>query len=411
MMNRVLKLTVLLFAATIFVGCNNNTDTDPTTFDRTIIVYMVADNNLLSDAVSNINTLESLYSEQCGAKILIFYNSTSETKILEVVNDNTYNIASTVLYTYDYDTTDPNNPATLSDAIDRCRSFSKTDKYALILWSHASGWLPEGMSPAKTSRASVEFYEGDNSVIIGDSSSDVNSLQKTFGITYSFDDEMEIYDLQKALPSDIKFEYIVADACYMGAIEVAYQLKDNCTYFCGSAAEVLAEGFAYSKTFDYLASGDIVGAANQYYEYFNAQSGSSKSATIAVIESSKMSAVATEMKKLAAIDTHLQALQQVGRYLGKSDDYTELMWDAADMAEQSWGESVASGFVSALEDAVVYKAATSMLFSGDYYGDIVVDTFCGLSIYIPRLLEPETLEIYKNNYSWAIDTELYLLAK
>lgn len=410
-MNRVKKIALLFFAAIVFVGCNNNiTDSEPT-FDHTVIIYIVADNNLISDAVSNINTLESLYSEQCGAKVLIFYNSTSETQILEVVSDNSYNIASTVLYTYDYDTTDPNDPATLSDAIDRCRSFSKTDKYALILWSHASGWLPEGMSPAKTSSASVEFYEGDNSLIIGDSSSDVNSLQKTFGVTYSFDGEMEIYDLQEALPTDIKFEYIVADACYMGAIEIAYELKNNCTYFCGSAAEVLAEGFAYSKTFDYLVSGDVVGAAKQYYEYYNSLSGSSQSATIAVVESSKMSAVAAEMKKLVAIDTQLQALQQYGRYLGRSYDYTDLMWDAADMAEQSWGESVASEFVSALEDAVVYKAATSMLFSGDYYGEIAVNTFCGLSIYIPTLSEPETLEIYKSNYSWAKDSELYLLAK
>lgn len=403
------KFAILLLSLIALTGCKKSCS-NPSTLeaDHTVIIYIVADNNLNSYAVNNINDLEEAYSAECGGRILVFYNSVSESKIIEIVNDNTASIASTTLYTY---TNSPNplEAATLSEVIDRCRSLSVTDKYSLVLWSHATGWLPEGMSPAKTAQSTQSVSEFN--IIELTSESEITPQQRTFGSTYSFDGEMEVYELQQALPTDLVFEYIMVDACHMGSIEVAYELKDNCKYYCASAAEVLAEGFPYYDVFDNLISGDIARAAQKYYDQYNALSGSSRTATISVVESSKLSAVAAQLKKLTAYDTQLTATQQFGRYLGKNYNYTDLMWDTQEMVELSWGASSAESFVSALNDAVVYKAATPILFEGDYYGQIEVNTFCGLSIYIPTLSEPETLEIYKNNYSWAKDTELYLLAK
>lgn len=390
------KLFALMCAALTSVGCSlDNPSDDPNTetVSNTVIVYMIADNNLSSYAKSNINDMEAAFNEELGAKVLIFYNQSGGTsQLLDVVKDETTTIASTVLKTYE-DGLNPCLPATLSQVIEDCRTISPTETYSMIFWSHATGWLPYGMSPA--------YIEAQTTV---------DSPDYTFGSSNTYSGEaLEIYELAAALPDDLVFEYIYFDACHMGSIEVAYELKDRTKYFMGSAAEILAAGFPYSAAMDDILTNNVVGMAEKFYEYYFAQSGSYQSATISVTQTDKLEAVAAELKSLASCGANPTASQQYGRYLRTTSDYRNLMWDIEDMATRTYGDD-ADAFLAALDEAVIYKAATPYLFMGDGNGTIVVAVFGGLSIYIPQLDEPVTLDIYTNNYQWAKDTEFYLQA-
>ncbi len=389
------KFFALLCAALTSVGCSlDNPSDDPSyeTLSNTVIVYMIADNNLSSYAKSNINDMEAAFNEEIGTRVLIFYNQSGGTsQLIEVVKDETTTIASTVLKTYE-DGTNPCLPETLSQVIEDCRTISPTDTYSMIFWSHATGWLPYGMSPA--------YVEAQNAV---------DSPDYTFGSSNTYSEVFEIYDLAAALPDDLVFEYIYFDACHMGSIEVAYELKDKTKYFMGSAAEILAAGFPYSAAMDDILTNNVVGMAEKFYESYYTLSGVYQSATISVTQTDKLEAVAAELKSLASCGANPVATQEFGRYLGTTSDYRDLMWDTEDMATQTYGDD-ADDFLAALDEAVIYKAATPYLFMGDGNGTILVKTFSGLSIYIPKLDEPVTLEIYTDNYQWAKDTEFYLQA-
>ncbi len=386
------KLLIYTITTLTLLGCSDP-EPDPVQLpiDHTVIVYMAADNNLSGNAFKNINMLERAFSDMLGARILVYYDQVNgKNQILEIARDDDfYEITSPIIAEYP----DDHNPmlaATLTEVIADCRELSPTQRYSLVLWSHATGWLPQGMHPATAPEQSS------------------GGVDRTFGNIYTYSDQMEIYDLAKALPSDIQFEYIYFDACHMGSIEVAYELKDKAKYFIASAAEVLANGYPYDEGIEALMRANVSGIAENFYNHYKGQTSEVlQSATISVTDLSKLKVVGAELKKLqSAVAQQPRAEQQFGRKLG-SYDYRNLMWDFEDMVIRTYGEANSEALLSALHDAVIYEAATPILFKGDVYGEIDVDTHCGLTVYIPRLTQPQTLKIYTENYQWAKDTQFY----
>lgn len=384
-------------------GGQGNIDDPPAPVDdeRTIIVYMVANNNLSAYAISNINAMESAFSDQYGGRLLLFYNDMQgNCRLYDIVHDeDSKTVASEVIKEYPYKT-NPCLPETLADVVADCRAYSDTPSYSMIFWSHGTGWLPQGMTPAKV----IERENPD------DSNVSQSAPQYTFGASNSFYEQLEIYDLADALPTDIVFDYIHFDACLMAGVELAYELRDNAKYVMASSAEILAEGFPYQTGLRYILTGDVKGMAKCFYDYYNAKSGVYRSATISVVDCAKLPAVAAEMRELVELGGSITTSQQFGRNLGRNANFTNLFWDLGEMAELTWGEQ-ADDFLALLDDAVVYKATTPMLFEGDYYGEVVVNSFSGLTVYRPRLSQPLTLDIYRENYAWARDTQLELLAE
>ncbi len=373
-------------AVVLMVSCHP----DPTevTFENTVIVYLSADNNLSGYARDNINKMEQAYDPTLGGKLLVFYNRTSGvSEILEISHDESSTIESKVLYTYPTGT-NPNDGATLSDVINRCRELSKTPSYSLVLWSHGSGWLPYGMHPAKS-----PAYDDESQRAFGG------------GNSSGFKD-MEIYEMAAALPTDLTFEYIYFDACHMASIELCYEMRHRTKYIIGSVAETLAEGYPYHTGLRSLITADAQGIAQNFFNFYDTRTSFMRSAAISVIDASKLDELALQISKMPTTNT-LTAMQQFGRRLGYSSDYRNLMWDMEDMAERTWGATVAAPLLNAIDDAVVYKATTPILFEGDSYGEIVMTKHSGLSIYIPKLSQPETLAIYKDNYAWATDSKFY----
>ena len=109
-----------------------------------------------------------------------------------------------------------------------------SDKYGLIVGSHASSWL----SSIFTSRA----FGQDGS---------------------STDNTMLIPDMAEALKSvGQKFEFILFDACFMGTTEVAYTFRDVANYQISSVMEVPAYGFPY----DLLMQDLYEGTASSYQQ-------------------------------------------------------------------------------------------------------------------------------------------------
>lgn len=79
-------------------------------------------------------------------------------------------------------------------------------EYGLILWSHGTGWLPEGVFDT--------LKHGNRSKF------------RSFG--FDSGKEMKITELAENLP--VKFEFIIFDACLMSNIETLYELRNAANY-------------------------------------------------------------------------------------------------------------------------------------------------------------------------------------
>ena len=179
-----------------------------------------------------------------------------------------------------------------------------SDSYGMVYSSHATGWLPCG-------------YYAKSDVAIGWSEAPGNRENSPLGVDLSewsdgipvkaigeetriesgsrVSNDMDIIDFAASIP--MKLDYLIFDACLMGGIEVAYQLR-NVTRFVGfSQAEVGAEGFCYDTMAGRLLCEQKVAGplavCRDYFESCASQSSSVyRSATVSYVDCSRLDALA-----------------------------------------------------------------------------------------------------------------------
>jgi hypothetical protein len=241
------KYIICFIASVLFIASCSDIDEELTsqTVSRTLIVYMAADNDLAADAFADLEEMKQGFSET-GANLIVFIDPKDENPYLLEIHPK----EETFIQSYsELNSADPN---TLKAIIEAIINKYPAEEYGLILWSHGTSWMPAG-----------------------------NSL-RSFGKDNG--NEINIPDLAKALP--IRFNFILMDACLMGAVEVAYELKDKTDYFIASSTETIYTGFPYDKIIPELLKPQInfKAVAQHYFEYYNAMRGAYRSATISVVD-------------------------------------------------------------------------------------------------------------------------------
>jgi hypothetical protein len=121
--------------------------------------------------------------------------------------------------------------------------------YGAILSSHATGYLPEGYydNPRK--------YEGTGRGGSISTSAPLHSFGQEYYSAGTKTQEMELKDLAAAIP--YKLDYLVFDACLMGTVEVAWALRDVCSYLAFSPCEIPAVGFDFRQIAEHLLKPEV----------------------------------------------------------------------------------------------------------------------------------------------------------
>ncbi|MDR2010339.1 MAG: hypothetical protein LBQ22_07645 [Bacteroidales bacterium] len=261
-------LAVLLFITVFLSSCSR--DDGPEFIQpvaHTVLVYMVADNNLYKYATKNIEDMSAAWSKSHKGKMIIFLDPPeSDSPRLIEINSNYVDINSNAVKYYEnLNSLDRNSMRNIIN--DVIRMFPAR-RYTLILWSHATGWLPEGTALSYTKNLqAVEL--------------------KSFGKDGV--EEMDIADLSDAVPDNV-FNTIIFDACFMGGIEVLCEFVDKAAYIIASPTEILAQGFPYQKITPLLFSDTDEPAllGETFFEHYNSQEGAYKSATVGVVKTSEL---------------------------------------------------------------------------------------------------------------------------
>ncbi len=311
----------------------------------------------------------------------------------------------------------PNTGENIAKVLNCIRDKYNADSYGLLLSSHGSGWVPPGYlaNPDNFENLSSDIWSSAkvtnrekrraNAPVPYIPTEDDGPVMKSIGSTWTDATKKNVYEtdiieLAEAIP--FKMEYIIFDACYMGGIEVAYELKDKCRWMCASQTEILGDGMDYSLLLERLLKSDApdLGAAClDFYSLYEQQSGIYKSATISMIDCSRLDALAAVCRsvfrshEVTYDSSDKAALQQFFRnsYSAKHKwfyDFRSVMVaagaDETELADIDW----------ALGQCVNFKAATEQ-----FMNDFKIKTFSGLSMYLPYP-ERDYLNNYYKTLSW-----------
>ena len=308
---------------------------------------------------------------------------------------------------------------TLAEVLRYVKIHFPAKSYGMIFSSHASGWLPPGYysSPEEEYSNTIAWNAprrrpaayGSGPVPYSWPEWDEGPAVKSVGQEQIGSDSYELTLREFAEAFPMHFDYILIDACLMGGAEVAYTFKDICDQVGFSQAEVLAEGFNYKTLTSHLLAPetpDPVSVCSDYFEYYNARSGSFRSATISVIRTDGMDRLAAVCKTLFAkyaaemAAVNPKSIQNFGRNVGGYDH--GWYFDLKDILAKSGAtEEDLATLQEALDGCVVYKAATPVLL-----GSIPINAFSGLTMHLPAFGTPYLNEYYRDNVSWNDATEL-----
>jgi hypothetical protein len=285
--------------------------------------------------------------------------------------------------------------------------------YGMVFTSHATGWLPSGYytDPSKFDGSSTIWSSRRRPASQTEYPPiDPFPAVKTLGQDNNPGDplEMELDDFVNALPFHL--DYLLLDACLSGCVEVAYQLRGKADIVGFSQTEVLANGFDYLTIASRLLQNtpDPVRVCFDYFDYYDkylernpGASSENRSATISVVDTRKMDALAEICKtlfekyrdKISSLSgSKVQGYFRFSRHFFY--DLKDVLVKAGITAEEQ------AALDDALSQCVIYKAAT------DYFLSIKINTACGFSMYLPSMGSSYLDNFYKTRIAWNKDTEL-----
>ena len=132
------KYLLILVCSCLFVACHRHHDDpvdDPA--ERTVLVYMAAENNLTSWATSDLNEMKTGSRSLDKRQNLIVYVDQADTippYIARIKN-------GVLVDSVSMDESITADPAVLEKILNYTRKNYPADSYGLVLWGHASGWL------------------------------------------------------------------------------------------------------------------------------------------------------------------------------------------------------------------------------------------------------------------------------
>ncbi|MBO4761355.1 MAG: hypothetical protein J5520_06350 [Bacteroidales bacterium] len=396
------------------VSCHIKDDVVNIEMEHVAILYSAGFNNLSQDLNTNIRELTKGYvpSKKSSKALVVAVKSTEGSYALQtspyiiwiyrqngkVVMDTIQALPrGTVM-------AEAETMRTILGSIDK-RFHAKS--YGMIYSSHGTGWLPAGYynNPSLYENGGGSSFSGRHSgrrprLVIPYVEPEqepglpgVKSLGQEVTGSGATSTEMEIMDLAPAIP--MKLDYLLIDACLMGGVETAYALRNTVGLIGFSPAEILQYGFDYTTMGEHLLKGspDAWAVCDDYFKRYDNMSGSSRSATISLINCSSMEELAATCRSLfAKYDMHDVDYTNVQGYYRKNKRY---FFDLYDMVREAGAtESELAKLQAALDKCVIYKNATP-----SFLGEFDIDTYSGLSSYLPAA-GTAFLDSYYKEFEW-----------
>ncbi|MGL5785939.1 MAG: clostripain-related cysteine peptidase [Bacteroidales bacterium] len=372
----------LLSGVFLFSSCQKDENIEPYLINnRTVLVYILGNNSLSYNANTDLSELvAAARNNPLKGTLLCFFDDNQPGATLYKIDQKGKSVIKE--YPAGYKTA---TPEAIKEAMNIAKSEYPAPGYGLVLWSHGSGWLPSNAySFMRTKFRSLNYP------LVKNASED----SKAFGQDGS--DWLELGEIKSSL-NDHELDFLIFDACYMGEIEVFYELKDKTDFIIGSPAEILSDGFPYEKVTPlfFEKSPAIKDIASTYFEHYNSKTGWMRSATITAVNTRYLGLLAEAVKSIYSVRySELQNLPVLSmQYFDRYNRHT--MFDLGQIIRMISPDNYPE-VANIFNQAIVYKNATPVMFENNGQFLINPENYSGFSSYIPYVGYKDLNMLYLN---------------
>lgn len=354
----------------------------------TVMIYMAADNDLESFALSDLNELEAAYTARFGEYDYNFvvmadrspgYSTASgnwtDTRIGAIKYDASTVVVSPLNPVGELNTGDPGTLA------------------KFVSWATGEGWA-DYVATSGSWGAAGQYAADNYGLVIWNHGSGLDGI----AWDYTSNDHLTMPELSTAIDnSGVHFDFIGFDACLMSMAEIVYDLSDNADFIIGSQDLEPGNGWAYD---DWLRSIDNQLAASPnagvtaadmssgIVNTFAAEYPTMKGIALSAVESAEMPTLINALSAFTskvvgptgsalASSNDIQIMTTAAQFAlefgsGKDEfiDLGQFMTQVAAKASDTGIRTAAREVSLALDDAILWEAGT-------------VGGATGLSIYLP----------------------------
>ena len=369
---------------------------------RMVLLYIAATESSFSPfAEGNITDMLEGYVPQKNSKdqeLLVFFQNRDASSPtlrgqgkLSRYYSKSGKILEEIIATYDEDfdaCTAENFAKVLATAEATCSPTYRS----LLFSSHGTGWMPAGYFDG----------EGESSYILSRNKDDLPvetrmTIRESIGYDAHTKNEIDIRDFAAAL-GKYHWEAALLDCCYMGTIEVAYELRNCCDWVLASPTEILITGFPYPVILDQLFNNpgkkglEYIG--QKYYELYQGQSGQLQSGTIGLVNCSELEPLSEICAAIVRDNRTAQkgvVRNDVQHYFYRSNK--DFFFDFAHYFEQFTPADQFTEFSRQIDKTIPYKSTTEKFIG------VAMEHFSGVSCYIPSPKYPK-LNTYYSQLAW-----------
>lgn len=375
--------------------------------DITYIVYFAADNNLSAAAIEDLKEISKATSDKLNVVCFIDMNEEYLNNTFYV--EKTYNSKEKFLgidkikVLKEFENKNSGDWETLKDFLDYVYDNYRSKKYILSIWSHGDGWY--------------------------DDYKNTNPFSRGIGVDdRALKDKLNLWEIESAVYfSKIKkLDILYLDACLMGAIETAYQLRNISEYLIMSTDKIPITGGDYTSMLNYInnntekSNKDI--ALNMNIINFNYYKNKSDSfINFILINQNQADEFYEKFKKMAEnlknFENYNKSIHNndIMRYNNKEGNYYDIGDYLKKISNLNEIEShYIEEFIKELSDRDKY--IVDLKYKTLYYNnnlELHNNFISGLSVYIKFNLKDVYYsdEYYKNSCSFPLETGWYDLIK
>jgi hypothetical protein len=380
----------------------------------TILTYIAAHNNLDQLGGRSLKQILEVGSTP-DVQLAVLYDGTERAARYIAGEPGTAAVEESL------DDLDSGDAGALLDTVRWAFGQRPAERYGLILWSHGSGWRPEEIEEVAKQARGDEDVDADESTERAGAPGGLALFRSTLahilkqeqperailfddGTGHSLD-TLELAWVTSQVQDLIgqPLDLLGMDACLMGNLEVAYQLRDSVRYLVASEELVPGHSWPYDTIFGELAGEGGMPAeklaklvVQRYCEYYKGHPPGAGDVTKVALDLSGVNQVAQAVDRLATLledDIDAQAdllwkaqwesfLKESREQKRKSHKFRYHLWDVGSvstrLAEISDSDSVKQ---AAATVAGTLEPGGPTVLVEDHYGEWF-DGIAGVSIYM-----------------------------
>ena len=385
---RLLPAALAATGALLLAACADDDapDVPPGPARRTVVVYAAAQNTLGLDGylrADSAEMVEGARSLKADEQLLLFADDAAGARIYRFRPGGR---APERVWSRRGETCST-DPETLAEVLSWCATAYPADEYGLVMWSHASGWVPSTNPPAGSPLSfGIDTGTGGR----GDMTADGR-----LGV------QMDIDDIARAIEAaGVRLRYVLFDACLMGGVETAYALRGVTDYVVGAPMSTPAAGADYAhQVREGLFSSDPADIARTYYadvtDPANAADYADFGIAVAAVRTAaldELAAVTADVLPHAALarrtDADMEGVQQYANY-ASAFGYRPHAYDASEAMRRLLPAADFARYHAALTAAIAWQGVTERFYVGPSWRNYLTadpSRACGVSMFVPRQL-------------------------